>query len=134
MTKGGGQRKCEWVRSRDKDTEGESLLPFPGSQVFISLFVNAGFITQSSTGARLSCGCIKVRLIRQPIGGKTEEGNTNYVMYPLCCSFPSILAISHPSPVLLPPSLPQPAHPPSPSLGPQGGELFRPSPTASDGD
>lgn len=28
-----------------------SLLPFPGSPVFISLFVNAGFITQSSTGA-----------------------------------------------------------------------------------
>lgn len=50
-TKGGGQGKCEWAWSRDKDTEGESLLPFPGSQVFISLFVNAGFITQSSTGA-----------------------------------------------------------------------------------
>lgn len=51
MTKGGGQGKCEWAWSRDEDTEGESLLPFPGNQVFISLFVNAGFITQSSTGA-----------------------------------------------------------------------------------
>ncbi len=90
--------------------------------------------------SRLSCGCIKVRLIRQRIGRKTEERTPNYVMYPLCCSCPSILAISYLSLVLLtPPSLPpllsQPAHPPSPSLrGPQGAELFRPSPTFSDGD
>jgi len=41
-------------------------VPFPGSQVFISLFVNGGFITQSSPGA----GCIKVTLIIRPMGSK----------------------------------------------------------------
>lgn len=53
---GQGQRKCEWCmekrgRYRERERERESLLPFPGSQVFISLFADAGFITQSSTGA-----------------------------------------------------------------------------------
>lgn len=55
---GGRQREEDGGKqSRDKDTAREggretgSLLPFPGSQVFISLFADAGFITQSSTGA-----------------------------------------------------------------------------------
>lgn len=76
------------------ESKRESLLPFPGSQVFISQFVNAGFITQSSTGAgelRLHQGHTNQTANRE----KDRRGNTNYVMYPLHCTCPSILAISY---------------------------------------
>lgn len=70
---------------------------------------------------------------------KDKRGYANYVMYPQCCSCPSIFAISYLSLVLLtPPSLPvlltqpAPASPSPPLRGPLGAELFRP--TFSDGD
>ena len=83
--------------------------------------------------SRLSGGCIKVTLIRRANRKKDRRGNRHYVMYPLCCSCPSILAITYQSPVLL-----TPPHPSSPLLsprsGPQGATLFRRSLTSFNGD
>lgn len=66
-----GRRTEEMSMGREQR---RSLLPFPGSQVFIFSICKRGLHYPEFNRSRQSCGCIKVRQIRQRIGGRDEVG------------------------------------------------------------